>query len=423
MGVFDAGDKVRIYQYKPSKIELLLPGKEPEVIPNERLRKITIINDYENNYFPIFSVEIVLEASRYYKIIKQKTNVKFHLVINKFYHYNGEQDNSLNYKWIDDTFDLILDDNDEDNKMAQKQEEASNNYTSVTNSDINDLNQVDNKVEFYMFKSSIIKGLKQTVNKILTNATVTDGICYICGEAGIKNLLMTPPVNSKRYENLVIPPLSRCKAIQFLDTYYGLYKTGSMIYFGLNRSYILKYIGGCTAYEKKEVKNTSFVIPSQTSIHTTENGVLYKKNKTNTNYLVCDNNSTSNRNDSISNDVINGNDVTYVDSLTGDMDENESDAEGLQGNTTTVKVNNTENSWLGQTYTAQSSKKNNVIDIRINNADLDMIEPNKKLNVVYEDTQITNKYNGDYILAYASHELSKDGDYLGVSSIVRLKRG
>ena len=105
------------------------------------------------------------------------------------------------------------------------------------------------------------------------------------------------------------------------------------------------------------------------------------------------------------------------------MEENESDAEGLQGNTTTVKVNNTENSWLGQTYTAQSSKKNNVIDIRINNADLDMIGPNKKLNVVYEDTKITNKYNGDYILAYASHELSKDGDYLGVSSIVRLKRG
>lgn len=422
MGVFDPGDKIQLWQYRASCIELLLPGKEPIKIPNERLIEISIINDYEKAVFPVFRIRLILESSRYYNIIKAKSDVQFHLSIYKKYHYNDNSDLSLNYSWIDDIFELILDDNDEDNLRKMKKEKAKSNYESIIENDENKLEMVDNQIDFFLFKTEIIKGLKKNVNKILRNATVTDGLCYIVGNANIKNLLMSPPKNTKQYENLVIPPMSGCKAISFIDTYYGIYETGSMIYFGLTRSYILKYGGGCTAYESQEIKNTSIIIPSQTSSHTVENGVLKKVKEDNTNYIVADNKSVSNRNDSITNDVLKGNDVAYVDSLTGDITQTSSGATSLSENSVKIEVNKTENSWLGETYTTQSSMNSIVIELRMNNIDIDLLEPNKRFNIIYEDTELTNKYSGEYVLSYVDHEMVKEGDYLAIGTRAIFKK-
>ena len=422
MGVFDPGDKVQIWQYQASKIELILTGQQPIVIPNERLIEMSIINDYEKAIFPVFRIRLILESSRYYQIIKSKSEVKFHLSIYKNFHYNDSTDLSLNYLWIDDLFELILDDNDEDNLRKMKKEKAKANYETIIDSDENQLEMVDNQIDFFLFKTNTIKGLKNNVNKILQNATVTDGIAYIVGNAGIKNLLMSPPKNTRRYDNLVIPPMSGCKALQFIDTYYGIYETGSMMYFGLGRSYILKYTGGCTAYESGEIQNTSIIIPSQTSTHTVEHGVLKKQREDNTNYLVADNKSVSNRNDSITNDVLKGNDVVYVDSLSGDVTQTSSGATSLQENSVKIEVNKTENSWIGDTYAAQSSINSVVIELRMNNIDMDLLEPNKKFNIIYEDAELMNKYSGEYVLSYVDHELMKEGDYLAIGTRVMLKK-
>ena len=190
MGVFDPGDKVQIWQYQASKIELILTGQQPIVIPNERLIEMSIINDYEKAIFPVFRIRLILESSRYYQIIKSKSEVKFHLSIYKNFHYNDSTDLSLNYLWIDDLFELILDDNDEDNLRKMKKEKAKANYETIIDSDVNQLEMVDNQIDFFLFKTNTIKGLKKNVNKILQNATVTDGVAYIVGNAGIKNLLM-----------------------------------------------------------------------------------------------------------------------------------------------------------------------------------------------------------------------------------------
>ena len=46
----------------------------------------------------------------------------------------------------------------------------------------------------------------------------------------IKNLLMSPPNNTKIYDKIVIPPLTALDALKFLDSYYGLYKNGSITF-------------------------------------------------------------------------------------------------------------------------------------------------------------------------------------------------
>ena len=150
--------------------------------------------------------------------------------------------------------------------------------------------------------------------------------------------------------------------------------------------------------------------------------MLKKQREDNTNYLVADNKSVSNRNDSITNDVLKGNDVVYIDSLSGDVTQTSSGAISLQENSVKIEVNKTENSWIGDTYAAQSSINSVVIELRMNNIDMDLLEPNKKFNIIYEDTELMNKYSGEYVLSYVDHELMKEGDYLAIGTRVMLKK-
>ena len=147
-----------------------------------------------------------------------------------------------------------------------------------------------------------------------------------------------------------------------------------------------------------------------------------KQREDNTHYLVADNKSVSNRNDSITNDVLKGNDVVYVDSLSGDVTQTSSGATSLQENSVKIEVNKTENSWIGDTYAAQSSINSVVIELRMNNIDMDLLEPNKKFNIIYEDAELMNKYSGEYVLSYVDHELMKEGDYLAIGTRVMLKK-
>ena len=70
--LFTSEDIFLKWRYTVSEIYILYPKEEPVKIPTERLVSLMILNDYENNLYPVFRIEIVLEASRYYKIIKNK---------------------------------------------------------------------------------------------------------------------------------------------------------------------------------------------------------------------------------------------------------------------------------------------------------------------------------------------------------------
>lgn len=421
MGIFDSIDKVQKWRYKPDTIELLIPGEKPQKIPNERLTGISIINNYEKNMFPVFKIEITLESSVYYKIIKYKNDVKIHLRIMKYFHRNDSRETSINHIAIDDLFQLILDDDSEDLLRSTKEDESRLNYQTMIKDDTNDMNMVDNSIEFFLYNADLIRGLKQNVNKILENATVTDAIVYICTLANIKNLIMTPPTNNTKYKNLILPVMTCGKSLQFIDTYYGIYNTGSMIYFGLEASYILKYGGGCTAYRKNEVQNTSIVVPNKISAHTTEPGVLEKIEDI-TNYIVADYRTIGSENRSISNDILYGNDVLFVDNYSGDITTTASGVNINGENSVKVELNLTENPWIGETYIAQTSANSIVLPVRLMDYDIDMLTPNKRFNFIFEDAMLTKKYDGTYILANIEHTFIKDGDDLGLGSVAVFKK-
>jgi hypothetical protein len=193
------------------------------------------------------------------------------------------------------------------------------------------------------------------------------------------------------------------------------------MFFGLDYSYILQYDGACTAYRTNEIQNTQIIIPASIEDHTTECCTLSKDVDATTNYIVADYRSLQIIDASITNDIVSANNVEFIDDYSGQITKNTSSTDN---DTPAVKIqeNTTENDWLGQTYVAQASAMNTVVNVLLMDYDIDMVTPNKKFNLVFEDTGLTSKYNGVYMLTSINHKFIKDGSDFSITSMIQLKK-
>ena len=193
------------------------------------------------------------------------------------------------------------------------------------------------------------------------------------------------------------------------------------MYFGLDYSYIIPYEGKCTAYRKNEPTTVNIVIPKDTSSHSTECGVLKNINDENT-YIVGDYKTIAIRNDSITNDILGANDIEVVNEYSGNVNKETSNATSKRNNSLRILRNKTENPWIGTMYTAQTSSVGTVIEVALRDFDINIMTPNKKYNFLFEDSQLTSKYNGEYLLSYINFNLTQNGADVSVDSIAVFKK-
>ena len=423
MAIFTEEDRFLKWKYHVEELYLLFPGEEPIELPSIRLVSCMIIHDYENNIFPLFRIELVLEPSRYYKIIQQKEDVQFKIRIQKYYREIGKSKESLKRDYINDTFDLILNDSDFDTERGFKEEQNQQNYQSIVKDDVNDLYWTDNRLEFFLFKSDTIKASRKIVNTILSNANVTDAVNFIASKADLNNILMAPANNDAIISELVIPPLTASQAIVFIDSYYGIYETGSMIYMDLDRNYIMPYDGKCRCWETNEKKETSIVIPKRSSNFSSDLCTVERAAPdTQINYIVGSNYMIEIENQSITYDVLAGNDIQSINLYEGQVSTKESNAIAKDQNEEKLIQNMTENPYFNNIYTQQTSARSVVMFISLADFDVSILKPNSIYHVIFEDTALTNKYKGYYQLVRASHTFTKDGADFAIGSSIVLKK-
>lgn len=424
MKLFTESDQFQKYLYVVKDIQVLLPdGEENLIIEKNRFMGLDIEDNYEENYFPLIKITLVINSETYYKILKYKNECKFYLRIHKKYMKNEDKTKmSSEQKFLLDTFDLITDENTDDMLNALKEKISSDDYKK-RKSDGNVLDETDNnRVSFYLFKSSIA-GTKTNVNKILANANVSDAVAYLMSVAKIKNVLMSQPDNTKVYEELMIPYQSVLKSLGFLDTYYGLYKSGSIIYFGVDYTYIIPYNGKCSVTSTSDNStNTNIVIPkSSNTLYSGKLGSVKRKNDE-SNYIIGDSTTINIMNKSISNNYLYANDIEVVDSYDENTETSKSNAKSKTENFVKVFQNKTENEFIGDMYTAQTNAKSDIISIRLQNFDISAFTPNKQFNVIFEDSKYTKKYNGKYILAGMSYSLNSEGNELLINGTIVLRK-
>ena len=115
-------------------------------------------------------------------MISEKDSVRIKIRIQKYYTKEGKTKKSLYSDYINTTFSLILDDNDEDTEEELRK-------LQYPKGDENQLNAIANDVELYLFKAALIKATKRMINNIHKKVTVSDEIADIATQLSLKNSL------------------------------------------------------------------------------------------------------------------------------------------------------------------------------------------------------------------------------------------
>lgn len=380
---------------------------------------IEIMCDYFKSTFPIFKLNLMLETDVYFKLMQYKNNLSVTLNIQKYYKKYKEETQSIRKPCFHGTF-ITIDDSLEVNKNRDIDfKEKMSNAGSK-----DDTNKFNKPFEMYLYRPEVANNLKIQINDNFDNDNLSNVIGYAFGEAGIKNALVSPLENNKKYKDLYCPPLTITKLIPHLDAFYGFYKCGSMIFFDLTRSYVLNFKGGCTVYESGEKQETCILVPKATGVDGVDGGSIDKGDDKF--YINCLYDKVSINNKSISENILSGSDVTIVNTLSNTTGTSKGKVQTVGKSNETIIENRYENEWLGSTFTAQSSSNAVIITIGITEFDFNALTPNKKFSFIFEDPNLTNKYKGTYMMTNLVVKFQNDtgnGDFAIIAGVELRKVG
>ena len=384
---------------------MILIGSEVITLEPMNISGMKVINNYIGNVFPIFFLSLSVNESVYYKILANKNTLYIRLRIQKYYKKDGDTKEYVVGDWINDTFTLIMDENDINRSSDIDMRE--NKYENKSkNSDKE--NSMDASLELYLYRSEVSTAMQSQMDEIFTECNLTSAIAWALSKAGVKNMLMSPLENHKTYKPLYIPPLTLDKLIMYLDIMYGFYRAGSVLFFGLKYSYLLNYKGGSTAYYSGERRNSTIFVPKQGSTENAQGGSV-ETGDGSTYYYNMEYGAVNFINDSISSDVIYGTNAMVINSDDGSIVSADSGAIVKDTSNYAMMENTTSNPWLADIYAYQTGSSSEVITGSIENCDIDGIEPNKNWSIVFEDTKLANKYKGTYFLTESTMEFTNDG--------------
>lgn len=410
------------WKYSLEEFTVILPTESLD-IPKDKVRGISIENNYEEDLFPVMKASMVLEPSVYKKIVKNKNDVKLKMRLQKFYTEEGSEEKSMMRDSINTMFSLLLDDDflDPDRQLQVNTE----NNTEEKKNDENSIESAgNNQTEFPLYKLETMDAMRVTINDVLTNQTMIGAIVYIAEKSKMapNSMIISPLENNQVYEEILLPPQTALSTLQYIDSQYGFYKAGSIIFFGIDRPYILNYRGGCTAYEKDEIKETCILIPDRGGKFGSLECCIEKPDEKTKKYLVVKSTNVDMKNNSISNDMLEGNSATIVNTNTGSIIS--ASGETSQRGTGNSKIinTNTSNKWIGETYAIQKSADSAVATVACGNFDIDMFTPNKKFSFIFEDTMNGEKYKGTYILISSIFKFTKNGNDFTLDGNMTFKR-
>lgn len=416
-------DTKEIWKYEVTEFTILYASSTYNV-PVERITALDIVNDYEKNIVPIMKLNMTIEPSVYNEIIKNKQNIKLKIRMQKFYTEPGSEEKSLKRDYILDTFNLIIDEQDVNVDNFIDKETKKNKNTNEPKNDTNELNhQLANNNEFYLYKQDTLSAMRWALNNVLVNCTMVGAISYVAAIVGLKNIVMSPLENNQVYPEVLLPPQSALNTLQYLDTNFGFYKAGTLMYFAEDYGYILNYKGGCTAWRKDEIKDTTILIPNKGGTYGTLSCSLTKKGQENERkFIVVRADNVTISNDSISNNVTEGNNATIINNTTQTTSNTTSGAEGAGVSNTNVITTSSNNPWLADTFATQKSANSIVISCGCSDFDINVIAPNKRFTFIFEDTSNTEKFKGEYTIASSNINFKKDGNDFTINASMTFKK-
>lgn len=408
-------DDLQYYRYRLESVNMIVSGKEPVEIEPFRVDSMEILKDYDNLFFPVFRLSLTLRNEDLYLLIKNKTNVKFHIRM-IYYEYDENSPKLKSKKNVfDEVFTTFLE--EETPNLDEKTMESVKKINHKTDED-RDINDFGSFIELYLFKEKDLSIGKSSVNYVFSNAKLDDVVAFMLSKNGAKKVLMTPLDNKKIFPEVWVPPTTLIGGLHHLEQQYGFYNTYSTIFFDVDTLYLLSRKMPCTAWRNGEKKRTTLIVDSDLSSESFYTGT-YEENG---NIMV---NITKSaivfNNSSVISDQISGNNMMLVDQNTGDVTNVKSNTVQRGSGNYHVMINVYSNPYLAKCEEFNRTENSKVITVNIMDFDQFMFTPNKEFSMVFKDNRINKEYGGLYRLTQSVLKFTKRDEDFIISGTLTLK--
>lgn len=409
---------MRYYRYAIENFELLFDGDEPVKLEKGLLSDIFIEKDYDGDIFPIINVNIGLTSTLYYKVLYNKTKVKIRF---RFQKYMLDEDNQPSVKSdiVNDLFEFFL---DEDTPFIDKTA-----YDKREEVDIGEGNTQleypnERMLDMYLFKISDIDASKVTVNKIIKRGTVGDILAYSLTKSGTRKVLFSPVNNNEELKQVVLPTLTTNSIVKMLEEKFGIYRKGAMLFYDLDRVYLIDKNSQCNCWEDQEYKQTLITIAKSMNDISFYPG-CYNNEKEKRYEINVTPDLVSITSETVITEQLSGNNITVVNKNNGEVRNVRTNLEQHGSGTYNILQNNYNNRYAVEALTTRITEKAKIVRITLGDVDIEALTPNKEFTLIFEESEINSTYGGSYRLGYCRHYFKKSGlEYIVSSDCILYKQ-
>ena len=402
-----------IIKYKVDNLDIIFDNGDVEKINGDMVTHMYIEKDYDELYFPIINISVVMRDRIYQRIQEENETVNFRVrVIKNIYDKDFKL---LKYElYFNELFQCFKDKDNiiKDNKNTDSKEdnEGEESVTMGTNAR-----------DFYLFTDEITK-CKKIYNLSVSSSTLSDLLIYMIGGAGIDKLLMSKLNNNETLKGVTVPSGNLVDSINYLNNLKAFYEKGMLLFFDIDTAFLIDMNYKCTAWRKNEIRTTHIHISNQQSNDSQMNGYFENKDRKQT-HVFANTDRVQVKNTNIVSNQLYGNNIKVIDSKNGTT---------TNVNANTTSVNNTNEQLLtvkaSNKYTTselQTRLEENecVSGITLIGVDTEVVSPNKEILVTYEDAEMNKQYGGNYRVCKSITTLKKDaGELVGEVQVLLKKQ-
>lgn len=409
-------DEMRSYRnlikYKVDNMDILFKNGDIVTIGSSWVTHLYIEKDFDNLYFPIFNISVVIKDELYDRINRENETVQFRLRIVKNIY---DSDNKLlQYElYCNKLFRCFMDketvikDNEQVKDKKETEETESANYRS-------------NPRNFYLFTDDVLN-CKNMFNLSIRDADLTDLVIYLLGESKITNVLMSKLDNKEHIKDLILPNGNLIDTLNYLNELKGFYKKGMLLFFDIDCAYLIDKNALCTSWRRNEVRVTHIHVANQKNSDSQLNGQFINKDRKQT-HVFAHTERVQMSNKNILNDQIVGNAVTVIDAKTNTVTNIKTNSTQIGNANTNLLSTKSSNMYTLSSIETRMLENEYICNMAFIGLDIDVFSPNKELLITYEDPELNKKYSGNYRLSKVTATLKKDADELVGEIQVTLKK-
>lgn len=404
-------------------IEFYVPDKDIKIKAKKILHAIKDSN-YATNFMPTLKVEMLIDKLDFFKLEEYQSELLAKITITS-YKYNTKIDSGTNSIGsgelvdtsieLDEIFEPIFESGTFPTHYRTEEFEDDRHYSNDPGH-INLPNETMTKnVMCNFFNLTGILLNKTTFNIIFGETTVGSALLYLLNSLNVKRIIVDPPINTSEYTNIIIPPHNFRASLEELQTRYGIYENGILVFYDFNTLYILdrystthEFEEGDTMSSKVQVyevdKNPQLILNiSEDTDHTIyyDASIYLEKNDT----VIATGEIVGNA-FMFSNFKMGLNSVVYKDGRFQPDKSSPAAAvllrDGETHKSSGVKIimdyDELSNPYNIASYFNSSETLKNQYNFSLTGVNIKSFKPNKFIDLVYENVTKNNKFGGSYIM-------------------------